>query len=392
MVLPISGTLQHYAWGGFDYLNGFLGLLDNGQPTAELWMGDHPKGPATVRTNGQPLDELIAAHPEKYLGAKALELFGPRLPYLFKILDVRQMLSIQVHPDKGTAEAGYAREEANGPKRTAPNRNYRDDNHKPELGVAITDFYLLHGFKTAEAIRESLHSVPGWAGLEGVLDAEGVPGLYEHVMRAEVETIDRLLQPLVNQLVAGDYRHNQADFWARRAVEQYTTDGHHDRGMFSIYWFNLVHLKPGEGIFQDAGIPHAYLEGTCLELMAGSDNVLRGGLTPKHIDVDELLLNTSFEAITPTVLSPVSGEQSWQRYPTPAPDFKLSFLRLAAGKVGHLNAANGPVILLLMNGSCSVSGTEIVLNSEQRCLFVPAGEMVELEGEGLVYRAGVGTI
>lgn len=393
MTYPITPAVQHYAWGGERYLNDLLGRPPADKPTAELWFGDHPKGPARLAGKARTLTDLIANDPDGRLGNANVDRFGPRLPFLLKILDVQQMLSIQVHPDKGTAEAGFAREEANGPARDAPDRNYRDDNHKPELGLALSDFYLLHGFKPAAAIRQTLQSVAGWADLERQLDTEGVAGLYEYVMRADRNKVDRLLQPLVDRVSAGAFDRSQPEFWAARAVEQYTHGGHHDRGMFSLFWFNLVHLRPGQAIFQDAGIPHAYLEGRCIELMAGSDNVLRGGLTPKHIDVDELLLNVRFDEVTPDLLEarPLPDGQG-DYFPTPAPDFRLSRYQLTDDKSVALSGNDGPCILLLWEGQVRLSPANLTLDENQRAAFVAAGEDVELVGEGLVYRAGRGPL
>ncbi|MEL7161277.1 MAG: mannose-6-phosphate isomerase, class I, partial [Bacteroidota bacterium] len=194
----ITGVIQPYAWGGTTYLAELLDQPNpDGQPMAEYWLGAHPKGPAKLKDAGT-LDELVNQTPREILGQRVAERFANRLPFLLKILDVKDMLSIQVHPTKAAAEAGFAHEEANGPERTAPNRNYRDDNHKPELGVALTDFYLLHGFRDAAAIRTTLEEVPGWSSLLPVLDADGVPGLYRHVMSAAQETIDTLLEPVVS--------------------------------------------------------------------------------------------------------------------------------------------------------------------------------------------------
>jgi mannose-6-phosphate isomerase len=322
------------------------------------------------------------------LGEGVSRSFGGSLPFLFKVLDVQAMLSIQVHPDKGTAEAGFAREEAAGIARDAPNRNYRDDNHKPELGVAISDFYLLHGFRKEAAIADTLRQIPGWAELHPILFEEGVAGLYQHVMEAEQEEVDRLLQPLVDYLKKLSPDKTAPEYWAQRAIEQYSKHGHHDRGIFSIFWFNVVHLRPGEAIYQDAGVPHAYLEGQCLELMASSDNVLRGGLTPKHIAVAELLLNTKTEAVNPQVLRPVTGESGWQHYPTPAPDFALQFTKLAAGD-GVMLEAPGPEVSLLFTGSCLLG--ELPLNVTQRVVYVPPGTTTQLTAEvdSTIYRAKV---
>ncbi len=374
---PFEGVIQHYAWGGFEYLPRLLHRPHTDQePWAELWMGAHAKGPGKVTDSPLTLDQLIDRDPDSMLGKQVARRFEDRLPFLFKILDVREMLSIQVHPTKAAAEAGFAREEQNGPARDAPDRNYRDDNHKPELGVALTDFYLLHGFHSESVIGDTLSRVPGWQGLSANLKEKGVEGLYAHVMYADQSAIDELLQPLADHLSGQSFTRDQPEFWAQRAVEQYTTNGHHDRGMFSIFWFNLVHLRPGEGIFQDAGIPHAYLEGVCIELMANSDNVLRGGLTPKHIDVPELLEKTRFDAVTPAILSVTSSESGWSHYATPAPDFELSVARTESGSSVSVDTASGPAILLLLDGSAR--GDALRLDQEHRTVFVPAGQRLEL--------------
>lgn len=388
---PFDGTVQHYAWGGYQFLPDFLHASNpEHQPWAELWMGAHEKGPGKLLDQDTTLDTLIAGDPQAYLGRAVADRFDDRLPFLFKVLDVRQMLSIQVHPTKEAAERGFAREEAEGPARDAPDRNYRDDNHKPELGVALTDFYLLHGFRDKDAIRRTLSEVDGWSELIPTLDSEGVEGLYAYVMDADQEVIDRLLQPLATEVADGEYSRDRPRFWARRAVEQYTNNGHHDRGMFSIFWFNLVKLSPGEGIFQDAGIPHAYLEGVCIELMANSDNVLRGGLTPKHIDVAELLDKTRFEAITPHRLQPAAGPGEWTHYPTPAPDFRLLRADVKAGKTVTVDTSRAPGILLLLSGAGSAAATP--LSEARRTVFVPAGrsDTFTAEADTVLYLATVG--
>ena len=369
---PFNGVIQHYAWGGYDYLPELLEKPNpQHEPWAELWMGAHAKGPGQVVGSEHTLDEVIARSPETILGKAVAQQFDDRLPFLFKILDVREMLSIQVHPTKEAAEEGYAREERNGPARDAPDRNYRDDNHKPELGVAVTDFYLLHGFRSEQAIRQSLQAIPGWGELADTLRKGGTKALYARVMHADQAEVDRLLQPLVDELAGNSYTRDTPHFWAQRAVEQYTEDGHHDRGMFSIYWFNLVHLRPGEGIFQDAGIPHAYLEGVCIELMANSDNVLRGGLTPKHIDVPELLDKTRFDPVTPAILHPEAGKKGWQTYATPAPDFKLLRATSAAGSSLSVDTGRAAAILLLLDGQ--LAGDGLALDASSRTAFLTAG-------------------
>ncbi|MBC6993471.1 mannose-6-phosphate isomerase, class I [Neolewinella lacunae] len=389
----IEGILQSYAWGGTQFLAEFLQQPNPSQgPQAELWLGAHPKGPAKVVGSETTLDVLIDENPQQMLGPTVAARFSATLPFLFKVLDVREMLSIQIHPTKAAAEAGFAREEAAGIPRTADHRNYRDPNHKPELGVALTDFYLLHGFRNPDEIRQTLQSVPGWQALEPYL-RRGIPELYRYVMEAGQDRVDELLHPLAGQLrnTSGHDRSTPA-FWARRALEQYTREGHYDRGIFSIYWFNIVHLRPGEGIFQDAGIPHAYLAGSCLELMANSDNVLRGGLTPKHIDVPELLAHIDCSAVTPQILQPAPGPGDWKHYPTPAPDFSLSLQDATAGDRVTADCPLGPAILLLLDGQVKHEASGLQLHTRQRAAFLPAGESYSFEvtADCRVYLAAVG--
>ena len=357
-------------------------------------MGAHHKGPGQLGDTGKTLAELVKRQPVDLLGAEVAKQFDNRLPFLLKVLDVKDMLSIQVHPSKKAAEKGYAEEEQKGIDRGAPNRNYRDDNHKPELGVALTDFYLLHGFKSEKEIKGAITQVPGWSGLLPAFQKGGVKELYRTVMEADQAQLDSWLTPLVESLgPESDYDRSQPEFWAARAVTQYSKDGHHDRGLFSIYWFNIVHLTPGQGVFQDAGIPHAYLEGVCIELMANSDNVLRGGLTPKHIDVPELLDKTQFHAKSVEKLLPVpSQQQGWLHYPTPAPDFQLYLTQIHEGEQVEVDTtAGGPAILLLLTGEAQGLQENVLLNEEQRTVFVPAGQRFTLQGlkETTIYRASV---
>lgn len=347
----LNGVVQHYDWGGREYIAELTEQTnEDGKPFAELWLGTHPKGPSQlVDEPAETLRALLEKYPKDLLGNKIADHFAGELPFLFKVLDVRQMLSIQVHPSREAAEIGFLAEENAGISRTAPNRNYRDKNHKPEMAVALTDFYLLHGFKSEAAIEAQLQRIGGWEVLLPTLKASGLMGLYRKVMELEQEKVNELLRPLHRSLKAMvGLDRSTPDFWAQRAFETHTHGGDYDRGIFSIYWFNLVHLSPGQGIFQSAGIPHAYLEGACVELMANSDNVLRGGLTVKHIDVPELLKQLRVEAVTPEILKPNQLEGGWERYASPIPDFQLARRYLRAGHSIDLEA--NPAIYLLLEG------------------------------------------
>lgn len=375
-VFRLRGSVQHYAWGGTQFLPSLL-QLDNPKekPWAEYWLGVHPKSPSYVQLEEeQALDAFLLTHPE-YLGQEVQENFGG-LPFLFKVLDVQRMLSIQLHPTRERARQGFAREETLGIPRLAPNRNYKDQNHKPEVMVALTDFWLLHGFRSEAAIRQTLCEVSGWQELLPVLDDEGVFALYRQVMKADQEKINRWLQPLYLELEKrqADLRKDEPDYWAWQAFQTYTDDGDFDRGVFSIYWFNLVYLRPGQGIFQGAGIPHAYLQGANIELMANSDNVLRGGLTPKHIDVPELLANVTSDTVVPEIMEGVMAGPGIINYPVPVPDFSLQKIEVKTNQelqISHSNVA----ICILTQGALIVDGQHCVKGDS---FMITAGTSVEV--------------
>ena len=375
----ISGVIQPYAWGGYYFIADLLNLpADPTQPKAELWMGAHPKGPARVLmpSNGHtPLDKWIENAPVDILGQRVASQFHGQLPFLFKVLDVRKMLSIQCHPNKEVAERGFAREEAAGIPRLAPERIYRDANHKPELMVALTDFYLLHGFTHREAIADRFAKRKEWSGLINLLD-QGIRPLYEHLMHLPQGQINQLLTPLREELLkkeATEAPKTDPNYWARQAFLDYSQpNGDLDRGIFSIYLMNIVHLKPGEGIFQDAGILHAYLEGVNIEIMANSDNVFRGGLTPKHIAVEELLAHTFTEPIQPEILSGQWSSPNEKVYPTPAADFLLSEVRLTPAHPTFTFQEDSPAILLILQGKIDLKATG-QRHARGTQLFIPAG-------------------
>lgn len=393
-LLPLKGTLQHYAWGGRTYLPKLLGQPPSDQPCAELWMGDHPRGMAQVQTDEGllPLGELLQQHPE-YLGTASVEQFGPRLPFLFKVLDVEEMLSIQSHPTKEQALAGFAEENELGIPLDAPHRNFKDDNHKPEAMVALTEFWLLHGFRTAEQIRSLLSEVPEFQALQAPFERSGIYLLYKTIMEWPQEVVDAHLRPLAERLrLAEGLTPSSPDFWAARAFEQYPgQDGQgYDRGVFSIYLLNLVGLLPGQGIYQGAGIPHAYLQGVNVELMANSDNVFRGGLTPKHVDVPQLLKHLSFEPVVPKVIQGEPQSAAEWAYPTPAEDFQLSRIALPEGASYESPAAATAQIALLLSGEAELSTGQVFRRGE--AFFVPAGTAYRLTArrEVAIYRASAG--
>jgi mannose-6-phosphate isomerase len=416
-VVPLRGVVQHYDWGGHNFIPDLLGIENaTRKPFAELWIGAHAKAPSIAEFAGaeEPLDKLIASHPAAILGSAASQHFHGRLPYLLKILDVRKMLSIQAHPTLAQAREGFARENAEGIPLESSNRNYKDDNHKPEIGVALTEFWMLHGFRPLQQIAQMFGETPELSSLMPELPhrlAEAhhnhevrrglLRELYSGVMTMPQERVDVLLNALLFRLRAQPSPGKDSPgYWALRAADNFPLPGgHRDRGIFSVYLLNLVHMQPGQGTFQPAGVLHAYLEGVNVELMANSDNVLRGGLTTKHVDVPELLNILTFEGGTPEVFegSMVSGpDRSNERvYRTSAEEFELSRVSLAAHGRYAGDTSYGPKTLLVLQGSgtLTAAGRSTILNRGS-IAFVPCGTQFVIAMEtGLeelvVFQAGL---
>src|SRR6186713_320283 len=243
-VFRLNGKVQHYAWGGQTYLPRLLSIPNpEHRPFAEYWLGAHSNAPSGLLAEKEiKLNEYISAAPVETLGAYVAEKFG-RLPYLLKILDVKDMLSIQVHPTKKNAELEFAAENKKGTALTAPARNYKDDNHKPELMLALSEFWLLHGFKPAEALSQILSATPELSFLQPVFTDKGYAGLYKTVMEMDQLQVNDVLQPLLDRILPL-YRQERLSkedehFWAARAALTYNEPGRIDRGIFSIYLFNL---------------------------------------------------------------------------------------------------------------------------------------------------------
>jgi mannose-6-phosphate isomerase len=382
-VYRLKGTVKHYDWGGYSFIPSLLktGNQDN-RPFAEYWMGTHPLGDALVQL------------PQ---GEKKLSELAPAIPYLLKVLDVKDMLSIQVHPSKSSAIEEFARENAEGIAIDSPYRNYKDDNHKPEMLVALSDFYLLHGFKPEADLLNILETVPELNGLITVFQQTGYEGLYKRVMTMPQQEVNETLQPLLNRIVPL-YNENKLtrsteDFWAARASITFSKDNNIDRGIFSIYLFNVLHLQKGEALFQGAGLPHAYLEGQNVELMANSDNVLRGGLTPKHVDVKELLKHVKCEPTIPNILSGESTDEFTTLYKVPVPDFQLSVVKLEAGDTISFTPASEE-ILLLTNGRAEVDDDTVAVKLETgnpSAIAFPGKEIYLAAAEkSTIFRAAAG--
>ncbi len=390
----LKGVVQHYAWGGTTFIPALVGISNEAQkPCAEYWMGAHASAPSTLLFNGEiiGLNKLTELYPQEVLTSAVFNRFG-ELPYLFKVLDVREMLSIQVHPTKEEAEKGFDRENEAGIPLHAPNRNYKDRNHKPEVMVALSEFWLLHGFKSKLAIEQTLENIPEFNIFSTLFKKEGIRSLYQLVMEMDQAAVNTILSSVVKREIRkkqdGEITKEDPDWWAAKAYEEAGIKGDMDRGIFSIYLFNIVRVQPGEAIFQKAGVPHAYLEGQNIELMANSDNVLRGGLTPKHVDVPELMKHTLFEEVIPEIMTGNVAREGEIIYPCPVPDFGISKIELVPG--GTYSAiANSPEIIIVTEGGALVNNTMVLKRGEVVAMLPGFEYNIQASGNAVLFKAFV---
>lgn len=370
----LDGVVQRYDWGGKLFIPELLGQQPNNQTCAELWLGTHPKGMALVRETGVPLSEHLAS--QHYA-----------LPFLLKVLDVRASLSIQVHPDLEQAEEGYRRENERGVPLDSPARNYKDANHKPEVMVAISPCVLLYGFSTVEQITQRCTPFASLKSLASTLQTHSLDEVYRSVMRATRAELDTLLAPLLRDVLprwrAGELSGSDHLFWLARAASEHGAESCRDPGLLALLMMNLVHVAPGDAVFQPARLPHAYLHGCNVELMANSDNVLRGGLTSKHVDVDELLAVVDVKPVQPATIRQETLAEGVVVYRLPTEEFNL--LRITRSSELEHRFLPKVSILLNMGAPCNVrigSDDEYTLNRGESMLL-PADVSVAVAGESV---------
>ena len=348
----LHGVHRHYDWGGTQFIPQLMQLKnDQNKPFAEYWMGAHLSAPAIIDTDQYgsiPLDQLLEK--DKSFGS---------LPYLYKILDVASMLSIQVHPDKASAAVGFEKEEKAGISIDASNRNYKDKNHKPEVMVALSDFWLLHGFLAPALLQKRLEEFKPLNVLAKKFANEDYKNLYQHFMQLDTAASDAILKPLLEEAMAtvknGSVDKMHPHWWANKYYNGVVPVSNIDKGIFSIYILNIVYIPKNHGIFQGAGLLHAYLEGQNIELMANSDNVLRGGLTPKHVDINELIQHVQFKPTYPAVMEGTPINVNEVNYPCPVADFGLSKIAIKEGESYTIHTQSIEM-LLVMEGQMDING------------------------------------
>ena len=406
----LRNPVRAYAWGSRTAIASLLGRpVPAPHPEAELWIGAHPTDPSVLL--GDPERSLLAAveqDPDGQLGRACVQRFGPRLPFLLKVLAADEPLSMQAHPSARLAREGFAREQAKGIPLDAPQRNYKDPDHKPELVCALTEFHALAGFRAVPGALELLHAlnVRQLAAYVELLnaqpDADGLRALFTTWITLPQPALAELMPYLLAACV--EHIKGRGPFAREcRTVLQLAEPYPTDAGVMTSLLLNHVVLSPGEAIYLPPGNLHAYLHGTAVEIQANSDNVLRGGLTPKHVDVPELLRVLDFAAgDIPVLRGEYGGEPGAARevgYPTPTPEFRLSRLDWAAGDTepaeldghtGHRDPGRrhhgrrdhrhhdprrrdhghrdrGPQVLL------SVAGTAVLETADGRKLELPRG-------------------
>lgn len=382
----LINSVQNYAWGSQTALTELYGIANPDQlPMAELWMGAHPKSSSKITdaSGERSLREAIEADKTRLLGAQVAERFG-ELPFLFKVLCADQPLSIQVHPNKKASEIGFAKENAAGIPLDAAERNYKDPNHKPELVFALTPFLAMNAFREFSQIVSLLQPVAGaHQAIAHFLEnpnAERLSQLFASLLSMQGEEKSRALAILQAALDK-----ETGEPWETiRLIAKFYPD---DSGLFSPLLLNVVKLNPGEAMFLFAETPHAYLQGVALEVMANSDNVLRAGLTPKYIDIPELVANVKFEAKPASELltQPVQNGAELD-FPIPVADFAFSLHQLS-GKEESL-AQSSAAILFCVEGEATLSKNDTRLQLKAgESAFIGADESpVSVSGTGRLAR------
>ncbi len=400
----LESRIQHYDWGSTTAIPDFLGRDPDSTPWAEAWYGAHPTAPSTLafgQGTRTGLDAAIAADPRRMLGVGVERAFGARLPYLLKVIAPERPLSLQVHPDREHAKESFAAETAAGLPLESPLRNYRDDNHKPEMLIALTHFTALCGFRAprrAAALLEGLGTDLTdrlYALLTSSPTAHGMRAafrtLVSSTMRPGPEAVQEVVVACRARAASGRSPSPRIDHTVELLAE------HHpgDPGVVAALLLNPVTLRPGEAMFVPAGTLHSYLQGVGLEIMAASDNVLRAGLTPKKIDADEMLQCVSVHAAPPLRLAPERQNETSVAYYAPVDDFELSLTTLedphGTSRADHRVPGGGPRTLLGLEGEVLVQtdvGRRVL--TAGTAMFVPdAAGQLHAGGSGRFVQASV---
>lgn len=397
-MLRLTNPTRQYAWGSMSAIQDLLELPVTSEPVAESWMGTHPSAPSRVMTTngGTGLDTLITDNAQTMLGPEVVSRFGIALPYLLKVIAADSPLSLQVHPNMEQARRGYLAEESAGIPVDARHRNYRDKNHKPELLYALTPFEALCGFRTPRRAAQLLEDLDTSLAreLHALLTAqqsyEGIRAAFIQLLepgtRPVAEAVSGVAEACAARLAAGSPS-PRADRTVGLLAQAYPGDP----GVVTSLLLNPVTLRPGEAMFVPAGGVHAYLQGMAVEVMASSDNVLRAGLTPKHIDIDELLRTVDYVPAPPLRIAPELFQEGTRVFYAPVDDFELSVTAIDDDVV-HPMPGRGPRILLCIDGELTIAppGEGSMTLHKGESLFAPFCDgALTARGRGTVVQADV---
>lgn len=378
----IVGALKHYPWGSTDAIPSLLRTPPDGTPWAEYWLGAHPDGPATT-TDGQRLDDGIGQHPES-LGDGSRATFGDRLPFLVKLLSAASPLSIQAHPSRTQAQAGHARENDEGMAPDSPLRSFRDDWPKPEIIIALDTFDALVGFREpaetacllgALAVDELAPVVSILAVTEPSADAT------REAFLAVFGTATQEMVTALTAALAADRPPDGADVQFRETARLITGAHPNDPSVLAALMLHRCRLEKWEALFLPAGTVHAYLRGVGVEVMGASDNVVRGGLTSKHVDLPVLTEIGDFQPAAPSPLTPREMAPGLLTYETGAPEFRVWLVRSPEGTL-QLPADDRARVVVGLSGELTLHGTTPALVTQGDTVFVHAGEPLAVSGHG----------
>jgi mannose-6-phosphate isomerase len=392
-IVRLENPIRDYAWGSRTAIARLLGEPEPAAaPQAELWMGAHPASPSRVQVDGRlaSLAELVAEAPAEILGPRVVASFGPRLPFLAKLLAAAAPLSIQAHPDARQAREGFARENDLGIPLDSEKRSYRDASHKPELLCALEPFEALRGFRPPAEIGRLAERLGAPGLLAVVRSALASPAplheLFAGLLHLEPARRRALVAEAAGAAAVTDH---PALAWIARLDHLYPGDA----GAIAPLFLHHLRLAPGEAIFLPPGELHTYLGGLALEVMASSDNVLRGGLTPKYVDVEELLRILRFEPASARILRPEPDGTGAAVYRTPVAEFELSVLRVAPEGGFATSGERGVELLLCTRGAATVDaeGGSLELRPGGSCLVPAAAGAYSIAGDGELYRVAVPT-
>ncbi|WP_411063134.1 mannose-6-phosphate isomerase, class I [Vibrio rotiferianus] len=394
MIYTLNNPVKNFPWGSRTAIRDYFGIDNsNLEHQAEVWMGAHPSASSSISQAGVDvfLCDVIASNPDYWLGKETNENFSS-LPFLMKVLAAEDPLSIQVHPSKKAAELGFAKENEQGIPLDAENRNYKDANHKPELVYALTPYLAMNGFREFEQIVANFDVIelpvledlflPFKQDPNPLTLAEFFAATLALEGELKVLAISQLLNSL--QKINKDHFLNQASLLISRLYHIYSEDA----GLFAPLFLNIIELQPGEAMFLYAETPHSYIHGLGVEVMANSDNVLRAGLTSKHIDISELVKNTKFEPISfkNLIMKPFRNQIDRDVYPVPINDFKFDIL---TPRNTMLITTSSPEILLCLSDQVTLhAGMESRMLYKGESVVLPASlDKYSILGEGSIARA-----